>query len=315
MATMKAVRIHRFGGPEQLELETIEQPIADVGEMLVRVQAASVNPVDYKTREGKFPPIPAEKLPITPGRDIYGEVVSSCDATNGFAVGDKVFAMLGMFHGGYAEYAVVSSDEAAHPPESLSPTEAAAVPLAALTAWQGLFTHGALKAGQKVLIHGGSGGVGHFAVQFAHAKGADVTTTVSGADVDFALSLGADRALDYKADRFEGTGPYDLVLDLIGGETQERSWSVLKRGGALISTLTEPSKERAAQLQAKSLRYMTEPSGSQLAEIADLIDDGKVTVAVDTIFELRQASRAQEYQESGHPRGKIVIEVGDDSAR
>jgi NADPH:quinone reductase-like Zn-dependent oxidoreductase len=311
MATMKAIRIHQFGGPEQLELETIEQPIADVGEMLVRVEAAGVNPVDYKMREGKFPPIPADKLPITPGRDIYGEIVSSCDATNGFAIGDKVYAMLGLFHGGYAEYAVVSSAEAAHPPGILGPTEAAAVPLAALTAWQGLFTHGELKAGQKVLIHGGSGGVGHFAVQFAHAKGAQVTTTVSGADVDFALSLGADVALDYQNDKFEGTGPYDLVLDLVGGETQERSWSVLKQGGALISTLAEPSKERAAERQAKSLRYMTEPSGSQLAEIAGLIDDGKVMVAVDTIFDLRQASRAQEYQEGGHPRGKIVLEIGE----
>jgi len=311
MATMKAIRIHQFGDAGQLELETVEQPVADAGEMLVRVEAASVNPVDYKTREGKFPPIPAGKLPITPGRDIYGEVVSSCDATNGFEVGDKVYAMLSLFHGGYAEYAVVASNEAARPPDKLSPTEAAAVPLAALTAWQGLFVHGALKAGQTVLIHGGSGGVGHFAVQFAHAKGAQVTTTVAGADVDFARSLGADRALDYQTDKFEGTGPYDLVLDLVGGETQERSWSVLKPGGALISTLTEPSKERAAQLQAKSLRYMTEPSGSQLAEIAGLIDDGKVTVAVDTIFELRQARRAQEYQETGHPRGKIVLRVGE----
>ncbi|MDB5359928.1 MAG: oxidoreductase [Rhodospirillales bacterium] len=311
MATMKAIRIHQFGGPEQLELETIERPVADVGEMLVRVEAAGVNPVDGKTREGKFPPIPAGKLPITPGRDIYGEVVASCDAANGFEIGDKLYAMLDLFHGGYAEYAVVSSAEAARPPERLSPTEAAAVPLAALTAWQGLFIHGELKAGQTVLIHGGSGGVGHFAVQFAHAKGARVTTTVSGADVDFALSLGAERAIDYQNEKFEGTGPYDLVLDLVGGETQARSWSVLKPGGALISTLTEPSPERAAELRARARRYMTEPSGSQLAEIADLIDDGKVIVAVDTIFELRQARRAQEYQETGHPRGKIVLQIGE----
>ena len=309
MPTMKAIRIHAFGGPEQLELETIERPVADVGEMLVRVIAAGVNPVDFKTREGKFPPIPADKLPMTPGRDIYGEVVASCDATNGFALGDRLYAMLSLFHGGYAEYAVVASDEAARAPEGLSATVAAAVPLAALTAWQGLFTHGELKAGQNVLIHGGSGGVGHFAVQFAHAKGAEVTATVAGADMEYVRSIGADHALDYQNDRFEGTGPYDLVLDLVGGETQERSWSVVKPGGALISTLAEPSKERAAERQAKALRYMTEPNGSQLAEIATLIEDGKVRVAVDTVFDLRQARRAQEYQEGGHPRGKIVLEV------
>jgi NADPH:quinone reductase-like Zn-dependent oxidoreductase len=310
MATMTAIRVHRFGGVEQLELETIEQPIADVGEMLIRVEAASVNPVDAKTREGKFAPVPADRLPITPGRDVYGEIVQLCDDTSAFRIGDRVYAMLGPFHGGYAEYAVAGTDEAAQAPATLSPIEAAAVPLAALTAWQGLFTHGRLQPGQKVLIHGGSGGVGHFAVQFAHAKGAEVTTTVSEADMDYVLSLGAARAIDYKNEKFEGTGPYDLVLDLVGGATQERSWSVVKYGGTLVSTLTEPSPAGAAERKARALRFTTEPDSGQLAEIGRLIDEGKVAVAVDTIFELRHARRAQEYQETGHPRGKIVLQLG-----
>jgi NADPH:quinone reductase-like Zn-dependent oxidoreductase len=315
MTNMKAIRIHRFGGVEQLELERIEQPVPGPREMLVRVLAAGVNPVDGKTRAGLFPPVPAEKLPITPGRDVCGEIVALGEGVADFAIGNRVYAMLGPLRGGYAEYALVAGTEAARPPRRLSPTEAAAVPLAALTAWQGLFNHGHLKAGQKVLIHGGSGGVGHFAVQFARVVGAEVTTTVSGADVAFALELGAERAIDYQKEKFETTGPFDLVLDLIGGETQERSWSVLKRGGALISTLAEPSKERAAELHVRAARYMTEPDGRQLAEIGRLIDDGQVVVAVDTIFELAQARRAQEYQETGHPRGKIVLQIAADTAQ
>ena len=311
MATMKAIRIHRFGGAEQLELETIERPVPGRGEMLVRVQAAGVNPVDDKMRAGKFPPVTAEQLPITPGRDICGEVAALGEGVGGFAAGDRVYAMLSLFHGGYAEYALVAETEAARPPQKLSPTEAAAVPLAALTAWQGLFNHGHLKAGQKLLIHGGSGGVGHFAVQFARAVGAHVTTTVSEADRGFARALGAERAIDYQKERFESAGPFDLVLDLVGGETQERSWSALKQGGTLISTLSEPSKERAAERQARAARYTTEPDGRQLAEIGRLIDEGKVEVAVDTVFELAQARRAQDYQAGGHPRGKIVLQVVD----
>jgi NADPH:quinone reductase-like Zn-dependent oxidoreductase len=311
---MKAIRIHAFGGTEQLELEEIERPRPGAGEMLVRVEAAGVNPVDYKTREGKFPPISADTLPITPGRDIFGEVVELGPEVEGFTVGDPVYAMLGLGHGGYAEYALVSVTEGARPPRKLSATEAAAVPLAALTAWQGLFRHGHLKSGQQVLIHGGSGGVGHFAIQFARAVGAHVTTTVSEADIDFAKSIGAERALDYKHERFETAGTFDLVLDLIGGETQERSWSVVKRGGALISTLAEPSRERAAAIDARAARYMTEPDGRQLTEIGRMIDEGAVEVAVDTIFALSQAARAQEYQEGGHPRGKVVLQVGGPDA-
>lgn len=311
MASMKAIRIHRFGDAERLELEAIARPDPGAGEMLVRVLAAGVNPVDYKTREGKFPPIPAGKLPIIPGRDICGEVVATGNGISGFDVGSRIYAMLGLGHGGYAEYALVAASEAAHAPRTLSPVEAAAVPLAALTAWQGLFNHGHLTKGQKVLIHGGSGGVGHFAVQFARMGGAHVTTTVSGTDLAFVRELGADRAIDYQTENFEAAGSFDLVLDLIGGETQERSWSVLKRGGALISTLAEPSKERAAEMPARVARYMTQPDGRQLAEIARLIDDGEIAVVVDAIFDLFQARRAQSYQEAGHPRGKIVLQVAE----
>ena len=311
MASMKAIRIHQFGDAEQLELKAIARPVPGRGEMLVRVLAAGVNPVDHKIREGQFPPISAGKLPITPGRDICGEVVAVGDGIASFAIGNRIYAMLGLSHGGYAEYAVVTTGEAAHAPRTLSPIEAAVVPLAALTAWQGLFNHGHLTAGQKVLIHGGSGGVGHFAVQFARMVKAHVTATVSGADIAFVRALGADRAIDYQTEKFETAGPFDLVLDLIGGETQERSWSVVKRGGALISTLAEPSQERAVERQARATRYMTQPDGRQLAEIARLIDDGQITVAVDTIFELFQAKRAQSYQEGGHPRGKIVLQVAE----
>ena len=169
---------------------------------------------------------------------------------------------------------------------------AAAVPLAPLTAWQGLFRHGGLKEGQSVLIHGGSGGVGHFAIQFAKAKGARVATTVSSEHVDFAHELGADQVIDYKKQRFEDeVSQVDMVYDLIGGETQERSWQVLKKGGVLVSTLTEPSQARAAELGVRGLRYTVEESGENLAEIGQLIDAGRVKPVIAKTFPWRKRLR------------------------
>ena len=291
MATMKAIRIHEFGGLEQMKVEVIERPMARAGEMLVRVDAGSVNPVDYKTGEGKFPSVGADKLPITPGRDVCGAVIEVGAGVRGFIPGDLVYAMLGVNHGGYAEYALVAASEAARKPQGISVTDASAVPLAALTAWQGLFDHGQLRAGQTVLIHGGAGGVGHFAVQFARAAGAFVSTTVSRDQVAFARDLGAENAIDYKS-QWPTDGSFDLVLDLIGGETQERSWSLLKQGGTLISTVQEPAKDRAAAIGGRAERFMCTPNAVQLAEIATLIDAGKVRVHIDKVFWLSEARQA-----------------------
>jgi NADPH:quinone reductase-like Zn-dependent oxidoreductase len=307
---MKVIRIPEFGGPEVLRLETVPVPTPGAGELLVKVAAAGVNPVDYKIRNGKYPAVKQDKLPFVLGRDVAGTVVECGQSTSRFAKGDAVFAMPGIGRGGYAEYAVVKVTEAAVKPESLDVIQAGAVPLAALTAWQGLFKHGNLKAGQRLLIHGGSGGVGHFAIQFAKAKGAEVATTVSAANMDFVRRLGADEVIDYQAQRFEDVlDEVDMVFDLVGGEIQARSWRVLKRGGVLVSTVNEPSLEKAAARGARGLRFTVSESGSDLAAIGELIDAGKVKPVVTRTYQLKEAAAAERFLEHEHPAGKVVLSV------
>jgi NADPH:quinone reductase-like Zn-dependent oxidoreductase len=218
--------------------------------------------------------------------------------------------MPGLGRGGYAEYALVKVSEAAPMPASLDVIQAGAVPLAALTAWQGLFKHGNLKAGQRVLIHGGSGGVGHFAIQFAKAMGAHVTTTVSAQHREFVRRLGADEVIDYQAQRFEEVvDEVDMVFDLVGGEIQERSWKVLKQGGMLVSTLNEPSQQQAIARGARGLRYTVTESGADLAAIGELIDAGRVKPFVTRTYQFREAAAAERFLEQEHPAGKVVLSV------
>jgi NADPH:quinone reductase-like Zn-dependent oxidoreductase len=308
--TMQAVRIHRFGGPEVLKVETIEEPIPTGNEVVIRVLAASVNPVDAKMREGKYPAVTESELPHVLGRDVCGEIADIGDDVSSFLMGDEVFAFLSPENGGYEEFVVAKSSEIAMKPKSLDPIAAAAVPLVGITAWQGLFDHGRLRAGQRLLIHGGAGGVGHFAIQLAKASGAWVATTVSGADKEFATSLGADQVIDYKTERFEDiVDPVDVVYDLIGGDTQDRSFQIVKSGGALISTLSEPDGDSAAKQNIRVGRYTAQPNGAQLQKIAELIDAGKIKVVVDSTFDLTQAAKAQETLKNKHVRGKIVLKV------
>ncbi|HEX4740681.1 MAG TPA: NADP-dependent oxidoreductase [Caulobacteraceae bacterium] len=310
MTTAHAIRIHSFGGPEVLQEDEVEIRAPGDGEMLVRVMAAGVNPVDHKIRQGGFPAVKEDKLPFVLGRDVAGEVVELGTGVGLFAKRDRIYAMPALDRGGYAELAIVREDEAAFAPAILGMVQAGGTPLAALTAWQGLFQHGGLIAGQKVLIHGGAGGVGHFAVQFARAKGALVYVTAAAEDLDFVRGLGADVAIDYKAQRFEDEAKdMDLVYDLIGGETQNRSFQVLRRGGALVTTLAEPSQEKAAERGVKAMRYTAHESGHQLEVIGELIGLEKVKVHVARTFPLAQAAQAQKAQEAGHTRGKIVLTV------
>jgi NADPH:quinone reductase-like Zn-dependent oxidoreductase len=310
MATMKAVRIHDFGGPEVLRIDDTAVPTPADNELLVRVCAAGVNPVDYKTRGGHYAPVNHQNLPATLGRDVSGMVERVGNAARGFQERQPAFAMLGPDRGTFAEYVVVKAAEAAPKPRCLSHTEAAAVPLAALTAWQGLFDHGQLAGRQRVLIHGGAGGVGHFAIQFAKRRGAIVMTTVSADDRDFARDLGADIVIDYQAERFEDlVRDVDLVFDLIGGETQERSWSVLKQGGTLVSTLGEPPRNKARAYQVHGVGYMAEPNGRQLGEIARMIDAEKITPIVSAAYPWRKVGDAQQRQRKGRLHGKIVLEL------
>lgn len=306
---MKAIRIHKFGDPDVLQLEDVPVPQPGANECLVRIHAASVNPVDYKIRRGQRGG--QDMLPLTLGRDMCGVVERCGPGFNEFREGDTTHGMLGSIdRGTYAEYVIVKPGEAVLKPARLSHAEAAAVPLAALTAWQGLFEHGKLQAGQTVLIHGGSGGVGHFAVQLAKAYGATVLTTVSGANVEFVRELGADRAINYQSERFEEIArDVDVVLDLVGAETQKRSWSVLKAGGTLVSALGEPSPDGAAPPGARGVGFRAHPDAGQLTEIDRLIEDGKVRVVVFAIYPLAEAREAHERLEHGHVRGKIVLTV------
>jgi NADPH:quinone reductase-like Zn-dependent oxidoreductase len=305
---MQAVRIHRFGGPEVLQLDEVDRPPTDGGKLRIKVAAAGVNPVDYKIRRGGYPGVSDADLPITLGKDVAGVVEA---AAGDFKVGDEVYAHLAWPDGAYLDYAVVVSGGAAAKPKTIDMIAAAGVPLAATTAWQGLFDHGDLQAGQTVLIHGGSGGVGGFAVQFAKAKGARVIATASGDGVQTVRDYGADAVVDYKSQRFEDVAhDVDLVFDLIGGETQDRSYAVLKPGGALISTVQNPDKAKAAEKHLKAERYMATPNGGQLAEIAALIDAGKVKVKVARTFPLAQAGDAHRFLENDHPNGKVVLLVG-----
>jgi NADPH:quinone reductase-like Zn-dependent oxidoreductase len=307
---MKAVRIHSFGDPEVLHLEEVDTPKPQPGEVLVKVGAAGINPVDYKIRQGKYPKITAAQLPIILGRDVCGTIEQTAADGSGLRSGDEIYALLDWSLGGYAQYVALPASFCVVRPRNLSVVECGAVPLAALTAWQGLFVHAGLEAGQNVLIHAGAGGVGHFAVQFAKHRGARVMTTVSAQDLQFVRGLGADVAIDYKRQRFEDiTRDIDVVYDLVGGDTRERSWSVLKPGGILVSTLGQPDEREASKHRVRATGYVAQPDQAQLAQIGRLLEGGKVRPTVTKTFALTDAPRAHRYLETEHPRGKIAFTI------
>jgi NADPH:quinone reductase-like Zn-dependent oxidoreductase len=305
---MHALLIRRFGGPEVVEFAEIPVPEPRAGEALVKVEAASLNPVDWKIRNGRYPVVKEDKLPWVLGRDFSGTVVHADDAA--LPAGTLVHGLQDMAHGSFAQYTVARADQLVRVPGAIDRIVAAAVPLAGLTAWQGLFDHGGLQPRQRVLIHAGAGGVGHFAVQFAKARGATVITTVSTDNVEFARSLGADEVIDYKKERFESRlSGVDLVFDLIGGETQERSWAVLSKGGTLVSTVQEPSKEKAEALGVRAMRYTATSNAGQLREIDALIQAGKVRPLVARTFAYGDAREALRSLEEGHGAGKLVLDM------
>src|SRR5438132_2020 len=312
--TMKAIRIHNYGGPEVLNYEDAPRPQPQAGEVLIRVHAAGVNPIDWKVREGHMKDFWPHKFPLILGWDLSGvveELGPRPAAAGRFKVGDEVYSLPDPTRdGAYADYIVVCESELALKPNSLHHIRAAAVPLVALTAWQSLFETARLQPGQRVLIHAGSGGVGHFAVQLAKWKGAHVFATASTKNQDLLRELGVDKAIDYTQQRFEDVARnIDIVLDTIGGETQERSWSVLKKGGILLSVVEPPSADKAEELGVRAALLGAQPSGEQLAEIAKIIDSGKLTPVIDRILPLSEARRAHELSQSGHTHGKIALRV------
>jgi NADPH:quinone reductase-like Zn-dependent oxidoreductase len=311
ISTMKAIRIYSYGGPQVLVKENAPRPEPSSGEVLIEVHAAGVNPIDWKVREGYIKGWLKHKLPLIPGWDVSGVIVELGSGVKDFKKGDEVYGKLDTGRdGAYAEYVVSRTENISLKPGTLDHVHAAAVPIAALTAWQSLFDLANLLAGQTVLIHAAAGGVGHFAVQFSKWKGARVIGTASARNEEFVKKLGAYMSIDYTTKKFEDeVSGLDCVLDTQGGEVLNRSLRVLKKGGIVVSTLSEPSAEDLARYGVRSSLVIVRGNSQQLMHIAELIDAGDVRPVVETVLPLVEVRRAHEMSQAGHVRGKIVLKI------
>jgi NADPH:quinone reductase-like Zn-dependent oxidoreductase len=311
---MKAVQLHAFGDPDVLVYEDTVKPEPGAGEVLIRVRAAGINPADWRTRRGKSGAVSLmgpEPFPVILGWDVSGEIEALGAGVSEFAVGDAVFGMLRFPYMGrtYAEYTTAPVGDLVRKPASISHQEAAALPLAALTAWQALFDGVHLEQGQSILIHAAAGGVGHLAVQLAKWKGAHVIGTASARNADYLRQLGVDTVIDYTSQRFEEiVHDVDVVFDGVGEDTQERSFQVLKRGGHLVSILSAPDEAKAQQYGIHGQRWAVHLDLEDLQQLTDLVAAGKLQVTVGEVMPLREARKAHEQNEAGHTRGKIVLE-------
>ena len=300
---MNAIRLHTANGPAGLEYEQVEMPQPKEGEVLVRVHAAAItrDELDW----------PTNRLPAVPSYEFSGVIAGIENNVEGMAIGDEVFA-LSAFNcdGAAADYIAVQKEFLAPKPKTLDHVQSASIPLAALTAWQGLFDHGQLTKNQRVLIHGATGGVGHFAAQLAHQCGAYVIGTVSTANIPAARKFGVDKIVDYTTTQFEDiVGEVDLVFDTVGGDRLERSPAIVRKGGRLISVAAEPPQESVNALGIKSLYFVVSPNREQLIEISKLVDDGALKPIVGEVFPLAEARDAFERSQLHHGVGKIVLRI------
>ena len=310
--TMKAIVAHEYGGPEVLKFEEVPRPEPKENEALVRVIASGVNPADPLTLSGKYAREFGTHLPLIPGYDIAGIVEKAGVKVTKLKAGDAVYGYP-TFGGGWAEYNTVTEGEVAAKPASLSFAEAAAVPMGALTAWQALVDVAQLRAGQTILIHGGSGGVGSFAVQIAKARGARVIATASTANQDLLKQLGADVAIDYTKTRFEEIAKdVDAVLDPVGKETLARSYGVVKKGGIVMSLVARPDPVELKKLEIRGAGISVHPDAEDLTEIAHLIDAGKIKPVVTKVLPLSEGIAAQQQAATHHTRGKVVLRIADE---
>jgi len=307
--SMMAWRIHEYGPPDVMKFERVPRPDPDRDEVLVKVAAVGVGPWDAWIRAGKSA-LP-QPLPLIPGSDLAGEVVAIGQGVSQLRVGDRIYGVTNpQFVGAYAEYAVASAAMVASKPASLSYIEAAAVPVVAVTARQALFDHARLTAGQTVVIHGAAGSVGTNAVQLAHRAGLHVIATASASDATRVRDLGADNVIDYKRERFEDSvRDADAVIDLVGGDTQTRSFQVLRRGGKLISTVSKPDQDLARKHGVDAAFFLVNVTTKELTEIARLIDDRALRTGVGVVLPLSGALQAHLMLEGLRPRltGKIVL--------
>jgi len=308
---MKAVLIERYGNEDVTELADVERSQPGENELLVKVRAAAVNPVDWKIRDG-LGELFGLKLPLILGCEIAGTVEAvggpSPTGSSDFAPGDDVYGYLGTHTGGYAAYVAAPASEFVRKPKQIDFDTAASVPVAALTTWQGIFDHGRLATGQRILITGASGAVGTMAVQLAKNKAAHVIGIGSGRNEEFVRKLGAAEFIDYKRTKFEDTvSGVDVVFDTVGGDTQERAFQTLKRGGFLVSTVNAPSPDKAKEFSVTVAMVMMMPKPDQLAEINRLVEGGKLKARVATVLPLAEVKKAHQLSASGHADGKIIL--------
>ncbi|MDO8530195.1 MAG: NADP-dependent oxidoreductase [bacterium] len=307
---MKAAQITQFGGPEVIEIVEIEKPKPLPGQVLVKVYASSINPIDYKVRQGM---IPSMKFPFTLGSDIAGVVTEIGEGVEGFAVGNKVYGQaisLAGASGAFAEFAAVSAKNIAKMPDAIDFNEAAAMVLAGVSAVQALTEHIKLVAGQRILIHGGAGGIGSITIQIAKHLGAHVATTATGSGIEFVKKLGADEVIDYKVQKFEELlSGYDAVFDTIGGEVYEKSFKVLKKNGIIISMVAADEKKLASQYGVTAIIQSTKVNSENLNKLAELIEKKVVRPHIDKIYPIDNIKEAFQEAEAGQVLGKIVITI------
>ena len=308
---MKAIRVHARGGPEQLVFEDAPEPEVRAGDVLVRVAATGITPTELGWDETYQHADGTPRIPSIPGHEVSGVVDQVAPDVDEFRPGDAVYGLADFPRdGAAAELVAVRAANLARKPQSIGHTEAASLPLSALTAWQALFEHGQLVPGQSVLIHAGAGGVGSLAVQLAHWRGIRVFATASARDAAFVESLGADTVIDYHAERFEDKArDVDVVFDTVGGETQERSLRVLREGGVLVSVVARIPPGVAEQHGVRAVYFIVEGNRSQLDEIAKLVDEGKLKPILAKVFPLARAREAFAFGAASHAPGKIVLEV------
>ncbi len=335
---MRAYVLERYGGPEAARLRDVAAPTLRPSDILIDVRAAGLNPVDYKFRQGQLRVIQRPKLPFVLGNELSGEVIAAGSEVKRFRVGDRAFARVATDRGGaFAQQACVDENLAAHVPAGLDFAAAAAIPLAGLTALQALRDELAVKAGQNVFVSGGAGGVGTFAIQIARWLGARVTTTASKQGAELVLSLGADEAIDYTAQDISNMERrFDAGFDLIGGSTLDRMFEIVKRGMKIVSIAALPEPKTAiedlgdrkilsvlfwiaswgirsrARRAGVTYRYLfMHPSGSELAELATLVEQGQLKVIIDRAFRFEDIAEAFAYLERGHAKGKVVVTMSE----
>jgi NADPH:quinone reductase-like Zn-dependent oxidoreductase len=312
---MRATQLTHYGGEDALQFTT-EAPIPEIqpGQVLVKVAAASINAIDWKIREGMMQQMAPVSFPATLGGDMAGTVEKIGEGVEGFTVGQKVYGQTNPFsgHGSFAEYSLIASGNLAPKPQSADFMQAAALPLTAASAYQAIVETLNVQSGQKILIHGGAGGIGMFAIQLAKHLGAYVATTAAADDIEFVKAQGADEAIDYTAQKFEELiQEYDAVFDTVGGDTAEKSYAVLKRGGQLVSMAAMPNEALASEHGITASAQQTRVTTERLQNVTELADQGVFQPAIDKTFPLEQAAEALEYMRRGHHRGKVVIKVTD----